>query len=107
MKISSVRVGQRDIPCIEFKSVSYFFKIEKNGIKPNTVRWVSANEYALLKDIQETHYLFREETTPHARIKIIDVKTGESFERDIISMEWIGEVGGQHLCVISWRHNQI
>jgi len=93
-----------DIPLLVVKSKSYFWAIEHNGLKPNTIRIVSSDEEKQLKHIQHIHYLVRHKDTPNAQIKVINVETNEYFERVILSIEKIGEIVGHSMWVISWLH---
>jgi len=76
---------------VSFKSVPSMWGIEENGLKPNTIRMVTADEYEWIK---------RE--TP-AEIYIVNVETGRVFVRTITHVLKVGEWLDQVQILISWR----
>jgi hypothetical protein len=80
-------------PSVEFKSTGEFYKKEKSGIKPNTVRVVNAFglRYAEVAVF----------------ITIIDTATGDHFTRKITDLSLLGNVLGKPLIVISWDSKEV
>ena len=80
-------------PSVEFKSTDEFYKKEKSGIKPTTVRVVDAFE---LRYAEVAIF-----------ITIIDTATGDHFTRKITDLSLLGNVLGKPLIVISWNPNEV
>ncbi len=74
---------------VVFKSFPEFWKKEKEGIRPSTVRKVDKDDrrFKLLKEGKAT------------MIKIINTETKESFYREIKDVTF-----WKDLCIISWEH---
>lgn len=79
---------------VGFKSVPKFWKVEKNGMKPNTIRWVSHDEFELLKDERP------------AIVEIENTKTHEVFERRVSHFLCVGGEISTICVLISWYHEE-
>lgn len=79
---------------VEFKSTPENYKKEKSGLKPNTLRKIDQNDdrFITLRDKGKIDYKFID-------IKIINTRTGKSFEREITDYT---EYDGY--AIISWKH---
>ena len=106
---------------VVFKSESYYFKLERDGLKPNTVRLLTHAEKqqirpklkTILPEITETVVIkkIRIECTAKYEIKTHDASPDtfpklEPFTRTLTSIEQIGELCGFYLFVFSWRHEE-
>ena len=74
-----------------FKSIPSMWEIEEDGTKPNTIRMVTAEEYAWMKSKRP------------AEIYIENVENGRVFVRTITHVLKFGEWLGQINILISWR----
>lgn len=92
-----------------FKSDEYFYKLEKGGLKPNTVRLLTREEKRQIKPDAETFEI--------EHIKKIRIETNHSlgqsrrkefepFERELTSIEEIGNILGSYLYLFSWKHSE-
>lgn len=93
-----------------FKSKPYYFKQERDGLKPNTERLLTHSEMLLIKPDEETLEI---EHIKRIRIEctITDKQyvsrsfgSVEPFERKLTSIEKVGELCGYYLYVFSWSH---
>lgn len=75
-----------------FKSVPSMWEIEEEGTKPNTIRMVTAEEYAWIKSKRP------------AEIYIENVENGRVFVRTISHVLKFGEWLGNIQILISWQH---
>lgn len=89
-------------PLLVFKSIPHFYKLERNGNKPNTVRMLTDSEYI------ERHVGWANtciEAGEPATIAIVNAAdTSQIFYRRITSIEQISTILGIGQWVISWRH---
>jgi len=76
---------------VAFKSIPSMWEIEENGLKPNTIRMVTADEYEWIK---------RERPE---EIHIVNTETGWVFVRTISHVLKVGEWLDQVQILISWR----
>ena len=86
---------------IVFKSESYIFKLERDGLKPNTVRLLTYDEWQELGSGVDTN-----EIRIECVRKNIDDACFEPFTRTLTSIEQIGELCGYYLFVFSWKHER-
>ena len=94
---------------IVFKSEPYYFKEERDGLKPNTVRLLTHDEMEQLRPNGESF-----EITHIKKIRIQNTlgsnfethPNSKSFTRTLTSIEQIGELCGYYLFVFSWRHEE-
>ena len=75
-----------------FKSIPSMWEIEESGLKPNTIRMVTTEEYDWMK---------RERP---AEIYIENSENGRVFVRTISHVLKFGEWLGSAQILISWRH---
>lgn len=80
---------------VSFKSVPTMFEIEESGLKPNTIRMVTADEYAWLKAERP------------AEIYIENTENGRVFVRTITHVLKFGEWLGQVQILISWKNELV
>ena len=95
-----------------FKSELCHFKLERDGLKPNTERLLIFPEMTLIKtDLENPKGIIKKirmECT--ADIDDEDFEPFEDFEpitRTLTSIEQIGELCGHYLFVFSWKHREI
>ena len=79
-----------------FKSIDYFWELEKEGKKPNTTRLISAIEYNSLRQAQ----------IKKIRIENASYEDRRFFERDVISIIQLGRLLGYLLITVSWVHER-
>ena len=106
---------------VVFKSEPYYFKQERDGLKPNTVRLLTRDEMRQIRPNRGARALstirkIRIECTscPEETHEIhpggMAVKTHfedfDPFTRTLTSIEQIGELCGYYLFVLSWRHEE-
>ena len=84
---------------VVFKSASHYFKLERDGLKPNTVRLLTYDE----KQEVEGRVHVDEIRIECIRANVDD-DCFEPFTRTLTSIEQIGELCGFYLFVFSWRH---
>ena len=95
---------------VVFKSTPYYFKEERDGLKPNTVRLLTRDEKREIETTVRVNKI-RIEPTMNYEIKTHDV-TYDTFQkltpftRTITSIEQIGALCGYYLFVFSWRHEE-
>jgi len=81
---------------IKFKSDPYFYALEKDGIKPNTVRILERNE-----GIEVDKW----RNSPFIRYRYIKISCGDkSFNR---KLKWFGKLGellGKEIWMFCWKH---
>ena len=84
---------------VVFKSKTYFFKLERDGLKPNTVRLLTYDEWQELGGGVDVNEI---------RIECVRANVSDAcfdpFTRTLTSIEQIGELCGYYLFVFSWRH---
>lgn len=78
-----------------FRSDIRFFGAERDGFKPNTARLLSYDELADFRQWQGV---------THPQKIRIEKKSGSAFTREIVHICEAGELLGQYLVIISWRH---
>jgi hypothetical protein len=94
---------------IVFKSWPHWYKLEKKGIKPATVRQAAGAEKEAVRAYLDNYYLFRHGNTPKPRIEIRNVdpeRADEHFRRELLSGELIGEILDSELYLFCWRHEE-
>jgi len=87
---------------VVFKSNSYYFKEERDGLKPNTVRLLTRDEMQQIIINPAVSHAF---SVRKIRIECTAVKPFqnlEPFTRTLTSIEQIGELCGHYLFVFSW-----
>ncbi len=92
-----------------FKSDSYFYKLEKSGLKSNTIRLLSREERRQIKpdeDTYEVEHIKRIRIETNRTLGQSQRKELEPFERKLTSIEQIGALLGRYLYVFSWRHEE-
>ena len=97
---------------VVFKSEPYYFKLERDGLKPNTVRLLTLLEMTQIKtDLEKPKGIIKK-----IRIECTVDSNSEDFEpfenvdpftRKLISIEQIGELCGYYLFVFSWQHDNL
>ena len=90
---------------IVFKSIPYYFKQERDGVKPNTVRLLTRGEkqQQALAQIRK----IRIECTADSDSEDFELfQNFEPFTRTLTSIEQIGALCGFYLFVLSWRHEE-
>lgn len=75
-----------------FKSIPPLFVKEKSGLKNNTVRIVSTEEFGKLMRFHRVE-----------KIHITNTETGDWFRRDITDITSLGSFLHQQIIVISWN----
>ena len=88
-----------DGPLVVFRSIPDFWRIERNGNKPNTLRILSQSEYPRI-DAARAALMMGEP----ASIDMMNTETGEEFFRRITDISQVGSMLGSDIWVISWRH---
>ena len=97
---------------VVFKSEPYYFKEERDGLKPNTVRLLT---YAEKRQIRPNRGVRALSTIRKIRIESTVDFSDEDFEpfqdfepitRTLTSIEQIGELCGFYLFVFSGRHEE-
>jgi hypothetical protein len=81
---------------ISFKSEPFWYLKEKYGNKPNTIRFLSGDEYKLVKD-----HMFQLK-----KITIINADTAETFIRDLTDVSILpfdDVLLKGHLVIFSWK----
>lgn len=94
---------------VTFKSDGYFYRLEKSGLKPNTVRLLTKEERRQIKpdeDTYEVEHIKRIRIETNRTLGQSKRKELEPFERKLTSIEQIGELLGRYLYVFSWRHEE-
>ena len=96
---------------IVFKSWPHWYKLEKKGIKPATVRQVAGEEKEAVSAFLGNYYLFRHKDTPKPKIEIwnadIDRQSEQQhFTRELLSGEKIGELLDADIYLFCWRHEE-
>jgi len=81
--------------CITFSSTDEYFGIERDGSKPCTEQVVTNEDSE--EFIQWSH-------ADDKKITIVSTKTGEWFDREIAKIVRIGELAGQQIYCITWKH---
>jgi hypothetical protein len=87
-------------PLVIFKSVPDFWKRERCGNKPNTVRLLIPREYDERLAFADTCM----EVGEPATVEIVNAETGEGFFRAITDISQVGTILGQTMWCISWHH---
>jgi len=93
-----------------FKSDGYFYRLEKTGLKPNTVRLLTREERRQIKPDEETfeiEHIRRIRIETNRTVAQSQRKELEPFERELKSIEQLGELLGYYLYVFSWRHEEV
>ena len=102
---------------VVFKSEPYYFKQERDGLKPNTERLLTRAEKLQIKPYVDTVAIehikkIRIECTGYPE-ETHEIHPGgmpkthfecDPFTRTLTSIEQIGELCGYYLFVFSWRH---
>lgn len=97
---------------VVFKSEPYYFKQERDGLKPNTVRLLTHAERQQIRPNRGVRALSR---IYKIRIECTSDSNNEYFEpsqnfapftRTLASIEQIGELCGYYLFVFSWQHRE-
>lgn len=88
---------------IVFTSEPYYFGIEQRGLKPNTIRLLTYGQMRQIQPDVETLFV---EHIKNIRIVCTDERRDAypPFERELTSIEQIGELCGHYLFVFSWKH---
>ena len=86
---------------VVFKSDSYYFKLERDGLKPNTVRLLTYDER---QEVEGRVHV--DEIRIECVRANIDDACFEPFTRTLTSIEQIGKLCGYYLFVFSWRHEE-
>jgi hypothetical protein len=76
---------------IFFKSGESWYDKEKSGIKNNTVRILSGNEYNIVS------------WNSVVQIEISNPVTEQNFRRDLTDISRIGCMCGKHIVVFTWK----
>ena len=84
---------------VVFKSKTYYFELERDGRKPNTVRLLTYDEVQELGDGVDTNEIRIECVRAN-----VDDACFDPFTRVLTSIEQIGELCGHYLFVFSWQH---
>lgn len=82
------------------KSEGHFFRLEKSGKKPNTVRIMGYEEYTKTVNVEAPINKI------HITKKCLENDPQDSFERTLTDISHVGEVLGQVMMVFSWRHEE-
>jgi hypothetical protein len=77
---------------VYFKSVPAMYVKERDGLKNNTVRVVSTEEFEKLMSVHRVE-----------KIHITNTETGDWFRRDITDTTPLGSFLHQQIIVISWN----
>jgi len=85
---------------IEAKSEHENYVKEASGVKPNTVRIVTAVEANWLRSL-ESSILDEDQAVT---IVITDVETEDNTRRQVTDISFVGTLAGHEITVISWRH---
>lgn len=80
-----------------FKSSVEYFAVERDGLKPNTVRLIPPGEWEQLED-----WLGMPDRPVFVRIE--STLGGGSITREITYYSDLGEILGSHLVIFCWRH---
>ena len=91
---------------VVFKSEPYYFKGERDGLKPNTVRLLTHNEKLQLRLIGFIKKIRIECTVNPNSEDFEPFQNFEPFTRTLTSIEQIGELCGYYLFVFSWQHRE-
>ena len=101
---------------VVFKSEPYYFKEERDGLNPNTIRLLTRSEMKQIHPNRGVRALarirkIRIESTAEDEIVAHDTNPDifqklEPFTRTLTSIEQIGELCGFYLFVFSWRHEE-
>lgn len=89
---------------VVFKSIPYYFKEERDGLKPNTVRLLTRDEKREIETTVRVNKIRIECTVESDMEDFEPFQNLEPFTRTITSIEQIGELCGYYLFVFSWRH---
>jgi hypothetical protein len=81
---------------VEFKTVSPLFEMERDGIKPFTTRLI---------DKADTRFDVLLNPNIRTIIKIINPATGESFERKVWHISYVGFITSEWIN-IHWKHSK-
>jgi len=88
-----------------FKSEPYYFKQERDGLKPNTVRLLTRSEKKQIRpDVEPLEIEHIKKIRIECTIDFPFEGRGY-FTRTLTSIEQIGELCGYYLFVFSWRHD--
>ena len=93
-----------------FKSEPYYFKQERDGLKPNTIRLLTHAEKQQIRPNRGARalsriYKIRIECTTDTNNEYFEPSQNFApFTRTLTSTEQIGELCGFYLFVFSWRH---
>jgi hypothetical protein len=79
---------------MSFKSIPSMWEIEENGLKPNTIRMVTADEYDWMARLRPAEIYI--ENTENCRV----------FVRTISHVLKVGEWLGQVQILISWKNEE-
>ena len=91
---------------VVFKSEPYYFKEERDGLKPNTVRLLPYDEN-LQPRLTGFIKKIRIECTVESDMEDFELfQNFAPFTRTLTSIEQIGELCGYYLFVFSWRHEE-
>ena len=92
---------------VTFKSETYYFKQERDGLKSNTVRLLTRDEMRQIRPNRGMRALSR---IRKIRIECVRASVNDAcfdpFTRTLTSIEQIGELCGYYLFVFSWRHEE-
>ena len=96
---------------VVFKSIPYYFKEERDGLKPNTVRLLTFSEMTMIKaDLKNPKGIIKKiriECTVGFDMEDFEpFQNLEPFTRTLTNIEQIGELCGYYLFVFSWRHEE-
>ena len=86
---------------VVFKSVLQYFKLERDGLKPNTVRLLTYDER---QEVEGRVHV--DEIRIECIRANVDDDCFDPFTRTLTSIEQIGELCGHYLFVFSWRHER-
>ena len=86
---------------IVFKSESHYFKLERDGLKPNTVQLLTYDEKQEVEGRVHVDEIRIECVRAH-----VDDACFEPFTRTLTSIEQISELCGYYLFVFSWQHEE-
>ena len=87
---------------VVLKSKTHFFELERDGLKPNTVRILTYDEWQELGGGVDVNNEIRIECV---RANVNDA-CFDPFTRTLTSIVQIGELCGHYLVVFSWRHRE-
>lgn len=81
---------------VTFKSTVQWFEVERQGLKPNTVRLMSPQEYLTLAEYDPSHIC----------IEMGGAQDFHRFTRRVRSIYCLAELLGQALVMVCWEHEE-